>query len=332
MTELHRETLGPYQDLVEAGVEMVVAEASLRFLAPAGFDDEIDLRPRGGLAIADEIIDDISIRRAGTDLPRRGPGLSLDLHAKACHTLDSSGATQGMATQERALGRVGARALASVVALGLVCALGAAGAVADGSDGASASTRFAACGEGFPKPPPKRYRFRIAGTTTSEEWWIDGRETYLYRGVMKRVICRGTKVEYWQTRGTVTQTFKDIAMGPPECEFTGHPPHHAIGNAPTQSRPLRRFDVDVGFEWSGNKYQTSVINPRRGNPVAHGTARCPGPPAANGATVPVTFRHVSTDLFTVKGQPRRVVKGRIVNYLDFTLYRYSFHWKLTAIG
>lgn len=43
MTELHREALGPYQDLVEAGVEMVVAEATLRFLGPAGFDDQLDL-------------------------------------------------------------------------------------------------------------------------------------------------------------------------------------------------------------------------------------------------------------------------------------------------
>jgi acyl-CoA thioester hydrolase len=43
MTELHREALGPYRELVEAGVEMVVAEASLRFLGSAGFDDVLDL-------------------------------------------------------------------------------------------------------------------------------------------------------------------------------------------------------------------------------------------------------------------------------------------------
>src|SRR5436190_11498273 len=99
-----------------------------------------------------------------------------------------------MATQEKALGRVGARALASVLVLGLACALAAAAAPADPSGGASAATQFAACGEGFPKPPPKRYRFLIAGNTTSKDRWGDGKETYIYRGVMKRVVCRGTKV------------------------------------------------------------------------------------------------------------------------------------------
>ncbi|HKG35721.1 MAG TPA: hypothetical protein VKA89_04685 [Solirubrobacterales bacterium] len=229
---------------------------------------------------------------------------------------------------------MGARALASLLALGLICASGAAGPGADGSDGASAASNPPppACGDGFPKPPPKRYRFRIAGTVTSRDRWVDGKETYLYQGVMKRVVCRGTKVEYWQTRGTATRTFRNIAMAPRECEFTGYPPHYGIGNAPTQTRPLRHFDVDVGFVWSGHKYQTSVINPRRGNADAHGTVRCPGPPAANGATVPATFRHVSTDLFTRNGLPKRVVKGKIVNYLDIALYRHSFHWKLTAIG
>ena len=42
MTELWRETLGPYQDMVDAGTDMVVAEINVRFLAPARFDDEID--------------------------------------------------------------------------------------------------------------------------------------------------------------------------------------------------------------------------------------------------------------------------------------------------
>jgi acyl-CoA thioester hydrolase len=42
MTELWRETLGPYQEMVDAGTDMVVAEINVRFLAPAGFDDHID--------------------------------------------------------------------------------------------------------------------------------------------------------------------------------------------------------------------------------------------------------------------------------------------------
>ena len=230
--------------------------------------------------------------------------------------------------------RLGSRALASATALGLICALGAAGpASGDGEEGASAS-RVARCGEGnpgYPRVPPKRYRFRIQGTTKSETHWGDGKETYLYRGVMKRVICRGTHVEYWQTRGKVSQTFTNILIGPNECGFTGIPPHAGIGNSPTRTRPLKRFEVDVGFVWIGREYQTSVINPRNGQLFAHGTVRCPPPPAASGATVPYTFEHVSTDLFYIKGgPPRRVVKGKIVNYLDFTLYRYTFRWRLTA--
>jgi len=43
-TEFWREAVGPWQDMVERGVDMVVAEANLRFLSPARFDDELALR------------------------------------------------------------------------------------------------------------------------------------------------------------------------------------------------------------------------------------------------------------------------------------------------
>ena len=43
MTELWRELIGDYMDMVEGGTDMVVAEATVRFLGPAGFDDVIDL-------------------------------------------------------------------------------------------------------------------------------------------------------------------------------------------------------------------------------------------------------------------------------------------------
>ena len=46
ITELWREALGPYQDLVESGVDMVVAEVNVRFLGPARFDDELDFEAR----------------------------------------------------------------------------------------------------------------------------------------------------------------------------------------------------------------------------------------------------------------------------------------------
>lgn len=46
MTELWREALGPYQEMVDAGTDMVVAEINVRFLAPARFDDLVDFDAR----------------------------------------------------------------------------------------------------------------------------------------------------------------------------------------------------------------------------------------------------------------------------------------------
>ncbi len=43
MTELWRELFGSYAALVERGVDLVVADAALRFRRPGHFDDELDL-------------------------------------------------------------------------------------------------------------------------------------------------------------------------------------------------------------------------------------------------------------------------------------------------
>ena len=43
ITELWREAIGPYGDMIDAGVDMVVAEAALRYRAPVPFDDEIEV-------------------------------------------------------------------------------------------------------------------------------------------------------------------------------------------------------------------------------------------------------------------------------------------------
>jgi len=43
MTELWREAIGHYAAMLERGVDMVVAEASARFLSAARFDDELEL-------------------------------------------------------------------------------------------------------------------------------------------------------------------------------------------------------------------------------------------------------------------------------------------------
>jgi acyl-CoA thioester hydrolase len=45
-TEFWREAVGPYGDMVESGIDNVVAEARARYLAAARFDDLIDIRVR----------------------------------------------------------------------------------------------------------------------------------------------------------------------------------------------------------------------------------------------------------------------------------------------
>jgi acyl-CoA thioester hydrolase len=45
-TELWRAAVGSWEEMVERGVDAVVAEANVRFLAPARFDDVIELRAR----------------------------------------------------------------------------------------------------------------------------------------------------------------------------------------------------------------------------------------------------------------------------------------------
>lgn len=46
ITELWREAIGPYMEMLESGVDMVVGEVNVRFLGPARFDDELDLEAR----------------------------------------------------------------------------------------------------------------------------------------------------------------------------------------------------------------------------------------------------------------------------------------------
>ena len=46
LTELWREAIGPYAKMIDSGTDMVVAEACVRYLAPAGFDDELDVEMR----------------------------------------------------------------------------------------------------------------------------------------------------------------------------------------------------------------------------------------------------------------------------------------------
>lgn len=44
MTELYREAMGAYQAMLDLAVDMVVAEAGIRYRGSARFDDEIELQ------------------------------------------------------------------------------------------------------------------------------------------------------------------------------------------------------------------------------------------------------------------------------------------------
>jgi acyl-CoA thioester hydrolase len=46
LTEAWREAIGPYDDMVEQGTDLVVAEASARFVGSARFDDVLDVEWR----------------------------------------------------------------------------------------------------------------------------------------------------------------------------------------------------------------------------------------------------------------------------------------------
>ena len=46
LTELWRESLGGYRLMTDSGVDMVVAEAGVRYRASAGFDDELATRTK----------------------------------------------------------------------------------------------------------------------------------------------------------------------------------------------------------------------------------------------------------------------------------------------
>jgi acyl-CoA thioester hydrolase len=64
-TELWREAVGPWQEMVERGVDAVVAEANARFRAPARYDDVLELRARITRLGTTSLTTDIDVVRAG---------------------------------------------------------------------------------------------------------------------------------------------------------------------------------------------------------------------------------------------------------------------------
>jgi acyl-CoA thioester hydrolase len=65
VTELWREAIGPWEAMVERGYDVVVAEANLRFRAPARFDDVIALGARVAELGVTSLRLELEIRRDG---------------------------------------------------------------------------------------------------------------------------------------------------------------------------------------------------------------------------------------------------------------------------
>lgn len=69
VTELWRAVLpGGYAGMVEAGIDLVVGEAVLRYLAPARFDDQLDLELTVARLGTTGLTTDVRIARAGETL------------------------------------------------------------------------------------------------------------------------------------------------------------------------------------------------------------------------------------------------------------------------
>jgi len=67
-TELWREAVGPWQEMVERGYDAVVAEANLRFRSPARFDDVLALQARISDLGTTSITTEIDVVRDGAVL------------------------------------------------------------------------------------------------------------------------------------------------------------------------------------------------------------------------------------------------------------------------
>jgi acyl-CoA thioester hydrolase len=67
-TELWRAAVGPWQEMVQRGVDAVVAEANVKFLSPARFDDILTLTAQVSRLGQTAITTDIGVLRDGERL------------------------------------------------------------------------------------------------------------------------------------------------------------------------------------------------------------------------------------------------------------------------
>ena len=227
-----------------------------------------------------------------------------------------------------------ARALASVAAFGLICALGAGGASGiTPAPGTPAYHRLA--NQTCHCKIPARYRFRVGGTTNFWDVLGGGTETWSMRGVLRRHIRRvpWDEADYWQARGTVTVAFSDVGVFDTRCNN----PEAAVFSAPTQTLKLVPNGIDVEFDFTflfKKTYDVStdssfdpVYRPDPAHMV-HGTTDC-----GDGVKFPTDAVHSWVD-WTGHGRPLGLVKGSggyTVHGGNHDGNQVSYHWRLTAI-
>ena len=225
-------------------------------------------------------------------------------------------------------GPFGARALTSVLAFALICALGTASLAAGGSSYPPFST--SKCKRILSKKlckAPKRYHVSVNGTISLRH---GGTETFSIDGTLERVAGEHslTTVDYPQVGGTMTQTYKDVGgIQSSQCDFNGL----ATGNSAATTTPLPVDGFEIYFSFrlgrkgtGGGTYEVSSAATQEDGNVP-GTATCD----YGGGSFPVSFRHRFTGTLERKGKPGKVVTGS-ANYGDVELYQYQFSWKLTA--
>ena len=66
LTELWREAVGPYTDLMATGVDMVVAEARAVYRAPARFDEELEIEVAVARLGGTSLVTRMAVRRDST--------------------------------------------------------------------------------------------------------------------------------------------------------------------------------------------------------------------------------------------------------------------------
>jgi acyl-CoA thioester hydrolase len=65
VSELWREAMGSYESMLADGIDMVVAEASVRYLAPLRFDEEFDVRVSVARLGTTSLVSAMAIERDG---------------------------------------------------------------------------------------------------------------------------------------------------------------------------------------------------------------------------------------------------------------------------